>query len=184
MKLRALLVLLALPLVAFDCGGKEAPIAATNPFGLACKLHVGGGAPAEDLWCIVTAHDYTNDPYSTSTTWVFELVAYRGMTEVGAGAGLFLDRRPALGAYYGWDGTSATTLVASGGAQRYDGSMQQTHDAYSLGAGSGSGALSVRFSEIPPIDAVGEQSLRVHGTLTATVPPLATGTAATLSATF
>jgi len=189
MKTRALLVLLALPLVAFDCGGKDTPPVQKNPFGLACQLSVGGGAPAEDMWCIVTAHDYTNDPGSTSTTWVFELVAYRGMVDVGAGAGLFLERRPALGADYGWDGNVATTLVVSGGAERYAGSAQagtyaQTHNAYSLGTGDGAGALSVRFSEIPPIDAVGAQSLQVHGTLTATVPSMTTGDPATLSATF
>ena len=189
MKTRALLVIFALPLVAFDCGGKDAPPAAKSPFGVECKLHVGGGAPAEDLWCIVTAHDYTNDPYSTSTTWVFELVAYRGMVDVGAGAAIFLQHRPALGADYGWDGTNATTLVVSGGAQRYGGSLQagtyaQTHDAVSLGTGDGTGALSVRFSEIPPIDAMGAQSLEVHGALTATVPSMTTGSPATLFATF
>lgn len=188
MKSRVMLVLLALPLVAFDCGGKDEP-AEKSPFGLACKLHVGGGAPAEDLWCIMTAHDYTYDPYSTSTTWVFELVAYRGMVDVGAGAGIFLEHRPALGTTYGWDGDTATALVVSGGAERYGGSLQagtyeQTHDAYSLGTGAGSGALSVRFTQIPPIDAVGAQSLAVHGTLTAMVPSLTTGDPATLSATF
>lgn len=64
--------------------------------------------------------------------------------------------------------------------------MQQTHDAYSLGVdgGSGSGALSVRFSAIPPVDAVNEQSINVHGTLTATVPSTTTGDPATLFATF
>lgn len=189
MKSRALLLLLALPLLAFDCGGKDAPPAVRSPFGLDCKLHVGGGAPAEDLWCVMTAHDYTNDPGSTQTTWVFELVAYRGMVEVGAGAGLFLAHRPALGTDYGWDGASATTLVLSGGAQRYTGSLQagthqRTHDAYSLGTGDGTGRLSVRFSEIPPVDATNEQSLRVHGTLSATVPSLTTGEPATFSATF
>ncbi len=189
MKTRALLVVFALPLLAFDCGGNDTPPAVRSPFGLDCKLHVGGGAPAEDLWCIMTAHDYTNDPYSASTTWVFELVAYRGMVEVGAGAGIFLEHRPALGTAYGWDGTYATTLVVSGGAQRYAGSLQagtyeQTHDAYSLGAGDGAGALSVTFSGIPPMDAVGEQSLQVHGTLTATVPSMTTGVPATFSATF
>jgi hypothetical protein len=189
MKTRALLLLFALPLLAFDCGGSQAPTAGGSPFGLDCKLHVGGGAPAEDMWCIVTAHDYTNDPGSTSTTWVFELVAYRGMTDVGAGAGLFLAHRPALGTDYGWDGTSATTLVVSGGAERYGGSLQagtyqQTHNSYSLGTGDGTGALSVRFTEIPPVNATGEQSIQVHGTLTATVPSMTAGSPATLSATF
>ena len=188
MKTRALLALLALPLVAFDCGGTEP--AARSPFGLDCKVHVGGGAPAEDLWCIVTAHDYTNDPSSTSTTWVFELVAYRGFTDVGAGAGIFLEHRPALGATYGWDGDLATTLVVSGGASVYAGSMQagtyvQTHDSYSLGAGNGgSGTQSVQFTAIPPMNATGEQSIGVHGTLTATVPPVGTGAPATLTASF
>jgi len=51
-------------------------------------------------------------------------------------------------------------------------------------SGDGAGALSVSFSEIPPTNAVGEQSLQVHGTLTATVPSMTTGDPATLSATF
>jgi len=191
MKMRALLMLLALPLVAFDCGGKDQELE-RSPFGLACRLHVGGAVPVEDLWCIVTAHDYAQDPYPyASNTWVFELVAYRSnLMEVGAGAGVFLDGRPALGTPYGWDGNFASSLLASGGAERYGGSLLaqpptyvETHSAFSLGDW-GAGTLSVTFTEIPLASAVGEQSLRVHGSLTATLPSDTTGNPATLSATF
>jgi hypothetical protein len=189
MKTRVLALLLALPLAAFDCGGKEeqAPV---NPFGQSCQLHVGGGA-SEDLWCIVTAYDYSDlDPQSTM--WAFELVAYRGMTEVGAGAGFFHDGRPLLGTPYGWSGAS-TTNVDSGGATRSVGDLTAdpptfayTHEAWApLGVGDGTGSLSVTFSQIPPPGAVGPALLLVHGTLTATVPAVdGVSAPVTFSATF
>jgi hypothetical protein len=167
---RLVALLLALPLVAFDCGGEE-PV---DRFGLGCTLHLGGGVPAEELSCIMTAYDYSAfpNPELQSATWVFQVVAYRGTYEVGGGAGLFLDARPALGTAYGWDGDAATGTVLSGGAERYGpGTMQQTHHAVSLGSGSGAGKLSVRFTQIPPPDAADAALLGVHGTLTATLPP-------------
>jgi len=187
MKSRVLAVLLALPLVAFDCGGKDEP-AEKSPFGLACKLHVGGGVPAEDMWCVMMAYDYSAlpDPELASSNWVFEINAYRGTYEPGASAGFFLDGRPALGPTYGWNGDVATSTLLGGGADLYaSGTMQHTHSADSLGSGwSGTGQLSVTFTAIPPASAVNEQLLGVHGTLTATLPSLTGGEDATLSATF
>ena len=114
------------------------------------------------------------------------LVAYRGMTEVGAGVGVFLGGRPALNTPYGWNGATRSTLLTDGSATRYGGSLQagtydETHSAMSIDQ---SGALSVTFSAIPPVGATGEQSIGVHGSLTATLPPTAAGADVTLSATF
>jgi hypothetical protein len=180
-------VLLALPLVAFDCGGDPS----LDRFGFGCTLHVGGGAPAEELWCIVTAYDYSAfpEPELASSTWVFEIVAYRGGYELGAGGGLFLNGRPAVGATYSWNGSVASAEIASGGFNRYGGSMQAgtyvlTHANSTLGSGSGEGSASVRFSAIPPADATNEELLGVHGTLTARLPSLGGGADATLSASF
>jgi len=179
-------LLLALPLLAFDCGGDEPRL---NPLGTQCWLDVGGAA-SEELWCIATAYDYSDlDP--AMTDWVFQLVAYRGMTEVGAGAGFFLDGRPALGAPYGW--TASTSNVAAGSALRSIGDMaanppthQDTHEAWApMAGGDGVGSISTVFSRIPPPGAVGAQLLDVHGTLTGTLPAIAPGGApVTFTATF
>lgn len=181
MKLRMLVVVLALPLLAFDCGGKEPE---RDPFGLGCKLHVAG-AVSEDLWCIMVAHDYSQDEFPQDQ-WVFEVVAYRGTMEVGAGVGMFLGGRPALNTPYGWNGATRSPLLTDGSAQLYGGSLQagnygETHSAESI---IDTGALSVTFSAIPPVTATGEQSIGVHGSLTATLPPTAAGANVTLSATF
>jgi hypothetical protein len=194
---RILAVLLALPLVAFDCGGEEAQGwgGGGDPFGLGCRLHVAGAGVDEDLWCIMSAYDYATfpEPELASTTWVFELVAYRGLTEVGAGAGFFLDGRPALHTAYGWNGDTASAALISGGAERYGGSLSagtyvQTHGASSLGAGalpgSGIGALSATFTQIPPPDATEQQVIQVHGSLTATLPSELGGAPVTFTASF
>ncbi len=190
MKLRLAAALLALPLLAFDCGGKEQEQA--SPFGMACKLQIRGAGPGanEDLWCIVAAVDYADlDPMSTM--WAFDLAAYRGMTVVGGGVGFFLDGRPAPGTPYGWSGASSS--VDSGAAMRYAGdpaavpsTYVETHRAeaplMSLG---GTGALSVTFSRIPPPGATGPQLIDVHGTLAGTLPALdAGGLPVTFAATF
>jgi hypothetical protein len=160
MKIRLAAALLALPLLAFDCGGKEEG----NPFG-SCTLQVRGGVN-EDLWCIVAAYDYAD---MGSTMWAFELAAYRGMQEVAGGAGLFHDGRPALYTAYGWTGPT-TSNVESGGAMR-DAGMTTTHEATSplLGSG-GTGTLSVAFTKIPPPGATGPALTDVHGTLSGTLP--------------
>ena len=173
MKLRLAALLLALPLLAFDCGGKEAE---TSPFGMACKLQIRGAAN-EDLGCIVAAYDYA-DRAPPSTMWAFELVAYRGMTEVGAGVGFFHDGRPALATPYGWNGPTST--VDSGEAMRSVGDPMavpptylETHRAGSpLMNVGGTGALSVSFTRIPPPGATGAQLIDVHGTLSGTLPAL------------
>jgi hypothetical protein len=170
MKLRLAAVLVALPLLAFDCGGKEE----VSPFGMACKLQVRG-AVTEDLWCIVAAYDYA-DISPPSTTWSFELVAYRGTTSVGGGVGLFHDGRPAPGTAYGWSG--ATSNVDSGGATRYAGdatanppTTAATHEAMAPLQGVGAtGALSVTFTRIPPPGATGPLLTDVHGSLSGTLP--------------
>jgi hypothetical protein len=171
MKTRLVALVLALPLAAFDCGGEEE---LGDRFGLGCTLQLAGGVAPERMSCIMTAYDYSAfpDPDLQSPTWVFQVVAYRDGFQVGAGAGIFLDGRPALGTTYGWDGDAAAGMVLSGGAERYEpGAMQQSHHAYSLGPGSGEGKLSVRFTTIPPADATDAALLGVHGTLTATLPP-------------
>lgn len=183
MKMRFAALLLALPLLAFDCGGTKEDV---SPFGMACKLQIRGGAN-EDLWCIVSAVDYASFS-PPSTMWAFELVAYRGMTAVGAGVGFFHDGRPALATTYGWNG--ATTNVDSGGAQRWTGDAMTvqvlTHQATApLLGGSGTGALSVAFNRIPPPGATGAQLVDVHGTLSGTLPSVdPTGSPVAFTATF
>jgi len=191
MKRRMLAVLLALPLVAFDCGGKEEPVGGgTDPFGLGCKVRLAGAVAAEEMWCIMTAFDYSAfDPPYGSSTWGFEIVAYRAlmpMPEVGAGVGFFLDARPALGVAHGWDGDVASSTLLSGGAERIvPGTFgEQSHSAVSLGAGSGTGRVSVVFTTIPPPTAVDAELLGVHGTVSADLPSLSGGGLATLTATF
>ena len=181
MKLRLAAAALALPLLAFDCGGAQPE---PNPFGT-CALHVRGAGPGvnEDLWCVVTSYDYA----PASTTWAFELSAYRGMTSVAGGAGVFLAGRPAVGTAYGWSG--ATSSVDSGGATRSIGdamatppTLALTHEATAL---AGTGALSVTFTQVPPPGATGAQLLNVHGTLTATLEALdGVSPPVTFSATF
>lgn len=166
MRIRLAAALLALPLLAFDCGGDDPP---QNPLGLACTLQIRG-AVNEDLWCIVAAYDYSDlDP--TSTMWALDLAAYRGMTEVGGGVGFFHDGRPSLATAYGWSGNAST--VDSGEAVRYVGeaSPVATHEAIAplMGYG-GTGALTVTFSRIPPPGATGAQLMDVHGTLSGTLP--------------
>ncbi len=186
MKRRLAALLLALPLLAFDCGGREPEV---SPFGMACKLQIRGAA-TEDLWCIVTAYDYaeTSPP---STMWGFELVAYRGMTAVGGGVGLFHLGRPVLGTAYGWSG--ATSNVDSGGATRYVGdattnppTTTATHEATSpLQGVGGTGALSITFTRIPAAGATGAQLTDVHGALSGTLPAVdGVGAPVTFSAAF
>lgn len=190
MRIRLAAALLALPLLAFDCGGKDE--VETSPFGMQCRLQIRGAAAGanEDLWCIVSAFDYADiDP--PSTMWAFELVAYRGMTVVGAGVGLFHDGRPALGTPYGWSGSAST--VDSGEAMRWAGdpaavppTYVESHRAEAplLGYG-GTGALSVTFSRIPPPGATGPQLVDVHGTLAGTLPAVEPGgLPVTFAATF
>jgi hypothetical protein len=189
-KLRILAVVAAVPLMAFDCGGKRAA-SQMNPFGLDCKLHVAGPGVSEDMWCIVAAYDYSVDPVGAPTsapsaTWGFELTAYRPNTvDVGAGVGMFLAGPPALSAAYGWDGASRTSGLVDGGASRYTGSatngtLEQTHDASSLAE---TGSLHVWFTQIPPPGAQ-QQAIQVHGSLLGTIEPIGAGTTLQVSATF
>lgn len=174
MRSRVLAVLIALPLLAFDCGGNDPPQPA-SPFGMICKLQIrGSGAGVnEDLWCIVSAVDYTT--LGNPNMWAFELVAYRGMTQVGGSVGIFVPGRPSLGTPYAW--TSSTTNVQSGSAVRAVGDVtatpstyQQTHLATAPVLGpDGIGSMSVTFTKIPPADAVGQQLTDVHGTLSGTL---------------
>jgi hypothetical protein len=189
MKTRLLAALLALPLLAFDCGGEEEE-EEVSPFGMDCKLEIRGAA-SEDLWCIVAAFDYADlDPQNTM--WAFELAAYRGMTEVGAGVGIFHDGRPALGTAYGWSELGSN--VDSGSASRMVGdlaadppSSELTHEAWApMTVGDAVGALSVTFTRIPPPGAtVGAGAIDVHGTLTGTLEPVdPAGAPVTFRATF
>jgi len=176
MRRAALLVLAALPLLAFDCGGgDEKP--PTN-----CTLTIGG-AVSEELWCIATVFDYSRlDPLDT--TYAFELVAYRGTVEVGAGIGFFLPTRAVVGTAYGWDSATGVTNVDSGSASRYDASMAETHFAMAPFGDFGTGKLSVTFSRLPAADAPDAEMINSHGTLTATLPSAAAGGAVTFHATF
>jgi hypothetical protein len=191
---RLLAVLLALPLLAFDCGGGEEDVDPfRSGFGFGCTVHVAGAVPAEDLWCVPAAYDYSAfpDPQLASTTWGFVVSGYRGvfpstMLGVGAGGGFFLAGRPTVGTTYSWSGSTASTAFVSGGFDRYDGSGQLTHSNTTLGNGSyGVGSFSVRFSAIPPPNATDEQLLGVHGTFSATLKPLGGFSGdVTLTATF
>jgi hypothetical protein len=170
---RLLPVLLALPLLAFDCGGKEE---VQDPFGLGCTVHVEGAAPSEDLWCVVAAYDYSAfpQPYG-SHMWGFIISAYRG-TDVGAGGGIYLAGRPVEGVPYSWNGNSASSIIDGGGFNRYAGSMSAgtyvlTHANSTLGNGDGTGSATVTFTAIPPANATNEQLIGVHGTFTATLLP-------------
>jgi hypothetical protein len=180
---RIAVVLLALPFLAFDCGGKDEP---PNPFGTNCRLQIRG-AVSEDEWCIVAAHDYAQDPVAPQNEWGFILSAYQANNlDVGGGVGVFIAGRPALGVPYGWSGASSN--VTGGSATRYAGSMLtnpptavETHSAVEL---AGTGALTITFSQIPPPGAVGAQSIGVHGTLSATLPSDTGGAPVTFTATF
>jgi hypothetical protein len=173
---RILAILAALPLAAFDCGGND-PAPPASPFGMICKLQIrGAGAGAnEDLWCVVSAVDYAD--LGSPGMWAFELVAYRGMTQVGGSVGIFLGGRPALGLPYAW--TDGTSNVTSGSALRAVGDLaatpptyQETHRALSpLDLLPGTGAMSVAFSKIPAVGAsTGPGAIDVHGTLSGTLP--------------
>jgi hypothetical protein len=175
MRSRMLAVLLAVPLVAFDCGGND-PAPPTSPFGMICKLQIrGAGAGVnEDLWCIVSAVDYAD--LGSPGMWAFELVAYRAMTQVGGSVGVFIGGRPTLGIPYAW--TDATSNVSSGSATRAVGdptavpsTYRETHRALSpLDVLAGTGAMSITFSKIPPPGATGPELTDVHGTLSGTLP--------------
>jgi hypothetical protein len=182
MKVRLVAVVLALPLVAFDCGGEEE---VRSPVG--CTLQVRG-AVSEDLWCIVAAYDYSAFPVVPQDQWGFILTAYRGTMEVGAGVGMFLGGRPTLGTVYGWNGATRSALLTDGGAQRYGGSMfsepptyTQTHSAESI---IETGSLFIQLSAIPPANAMNEELIGVHGTLAGTLPSESGGDPVTIVATF
>ncbi len=182
MRKTLLLAVLSLPLLAFDCGGDPQPA----PGGFGCSLEVRG-AVSEDLWCIVTAYDYSAMPTMPANEWVFMLVAYRGQPVAGgalpdpaAQVGFFLTGRPALNQPYGWSSTAST--VDSGSATRGTGSVQagtyvDTHEAMAPldPLDVGTGALATRFTAIPAANASGAQLLGVHGTLEGTLPALAAG---------
>ncbi|HEY6003288.1 MAG TPA: hypothetical protein VIV57_10480 [Anaeromyxobacter sp.] len=175
MRSRVLAVLLALPLLAFDCGGND-PAPPTSPFGMICKLQIRGTGAGmnEDLWCIASVFDYAE--LGNPGMYAFELVAYRGMTQVGGSVGVFLDGRPALASPYGW--TASTTNVSSGSALRAIGDVtavpstyQETNRALApMLATLGTGAMSITFSKIPPVGATGPALTDVHGTLSGTLP--------------
>jgi hypothetical protein len=193
MRKAILLAAASIPLLAFDCGGKETT-PAPNPLG-SCTVQVRG-AVSEDLWCVPTAVDYAAMAGSTSTQWAFEIVAYRGsptsgtLPDPGVGVGFFLPARPALDTAYGWTATAST--VDGGTASRMTGSVQggtvvYTHEARSpLGAlDVGTGALTARFTAIPPASATGADLMAVHGTVDATVPSVdPAGASITLHAAF
>jgi hypothetical protein len=166
-------LILALPLLGVGCGGSH--VDTGSPFGNACQLHIRGTAPGanEDLWCVVSAVDYAD--LGNPGLWAFELVAYRGTTQVAGGVGIFLPARPTLGTSYGW--TASTTSVESGSATRSVGdaaasppTVQETHLAIApMLATLGTGSMAIRFSRIPPLGATGPALMDVHGTLSGTL---------------
>jgi hypothetical protein len=180
MRRAALFALLALPLLGFDCGEDPSPSGGSTP--TPCTLTVGG-AVSEQLWCVATVFDYSQlDPLDT--TYAFELVAYRGLSEVGVGAGFFLPTRAQVRTPYGWDSSTGATNVDSGFASRYDVSYAETHSAMAPFGDWGTGGLSVTFSSLPAPGASDAEMINVHGALTATLPSTTTGGDVTLSATF
>ena len=196
MRKAILLAAASIPLLAFDCGGPETTPPGSTPFGT-CQVTVRG-AVSEDLWCIATAVDYSAMAGSTSTEWAFQIVAYRGsplsptgtLPDPAAEVGFFLPVRPSLGAAYGWTATSSN--VDGGSASRTAGSFQDSTVAYTHQAWSpldaldvGTGALTARFTAIPPASATGAGFMDVHGTVDATVPAVdPAGAPITLHAAF
>lgn len=168
-----LAALLAVLVVASGCGeddsGDDQP--GNNPTGEACLLRIRG-AVTEDLSCVVTAID-SSAGNPLSTYWEFEVLAYRGTTEIGATANFVHEGRPSLDTVYGW--TASASNVFTGVAERTipdptgdPGAHVDTHQAlYALGA---TGTLAATFTRIPPADATGAGLLDVHGTLEATLP--------------
>jgi len=180
MRKTLLLTALALPLLAFECGGDDEKPATG---GFACSLEVRG-AVSEDLWCVATAYDYAAMPQAASDMWVFLLVAYRGQPvpggaqpEPAAEVGFYLVGPPTLNQPYGW--SELASVVDSGSASRWAGSVQagtaeRTHEAMAplFQGDAGTGEISARFTAIPPVDATGAALLGVHGTVEGTLPAL------------
>lgn len=185
MRRATLLALAALPLLGFDCGGPE-PLPPGPPGTINLRVR---GAVSEDLWCFMTATDYSLiDP-----TWPeFDVMldCYRSMAEPGAVAVIYLPSTPALGTPYGWDSTGvvATTNVDSGDATRIAvdgyGYPYDTHAASAPFGDSGTGKLWYTLTSIGPVLDAASGSVAVHGTLSATVPSTTGGAAVTFSATF
>jgi hypothetical protein len=187
MRRALLLSLTAIPLLGFDCGGPD-PV----PYGYgpaACTLHVAG-AVNEDLWCIVTATDYSLlDP--SYTEFDIMLDGYRGMTEPGAVAVIYLANRPSLHTPYGWDSTGTTPVynVDSGDAVRMQldggGYLEDTHSGWAPWGDDGAGRLYYTLTSMGAADPMNPWLVTVHGTLTATVPStIPGGGAVTFTATF
>ncbi len=192
---RALAALSAsLSLLAAGCaGGGGGTGGSAGPTG--CRITVAG-AQSEQLWCVVTAIDWS--AIGTSTVWAFELVAYRGAyppvgtPEIGATATFALPVRPAsTPASYGWAAASptGTSSVQGGSAIWYEpgGATEGYQSVASSGTNDpGVGSLAATLTAIPPADATGDTIMDVHGSLSGTLPPVlgAAGAPVTISATF
>lgn len=164
MRTSLLVAALALPLVAADCGGDDSP---QSPTG--CTLRVAG----ETLTCAAAAFDYSaTDP---EAGWGFEVVGTRPDGHVMATVQLMLPAPPVLRQTYGWSGTSSSVLDGWATFSRvtdYQTPPDVTHEAQSpfFEGEAGTGALSIRFTEIPPPDATTEaQMMAVSGTADATL---------------
>lgn len=188
MRRALLLALTALPLLGFDCGGSDPAPYYGGALPTGCTLHVGG-AVNEELWCIVTATDFSVfNPADTGFDVMLD--GYRGMSEPGAVAVIYLANRPSLHTPYGWDSTGTTPVynVDSGDAVRMQsdggGFLYDTHSGWAPWGDGGAGRLYYTLTSMSA-DPMNPWLVTVHGTLTATVPSVSTGGGAvTFSATF
>jgi hypothetical protein len=181
MRRACLLALAALPLLGFDCGGPE-PVPYGPPGSVTLRVR---GAVTEDLWCILSATDYSLIDPVLYTEFSVMLDCYRGDASPGAVALADLATHPTVNVPFGWDSTGATpvTNVDSGSATRIVW-PDTTHDAWAPFGDSGMGKLTYTLTSIGPVLDAASGSVAVHGTLSATVPSTTGGAAVTFSATF
>ena len=178
------LAALALPLLAFDCGG---PTPDPSPTG--CAVRLTGLGLDETLVCSPSAFDY-HDLDPTSTEWAFEFGGLTLDNRVHVSAGFFLPARPALGVPYGWSASGMN--VESGDASRetidpfIPAAPVTTHEASApfFSTDVAIGAFTVTFRAIPPPGAQGPALAAVHGSLVATLMPVGVGLPVTMRSDF
>jgi hypothetical protein len=176
-----LLVLLVAPLAVIACGGEDDDGAGAT----GCTIRVG----SETLLCAVSAFDYaTLEPEITE--WGVQLVGTRSDGRVMATVQLILPSRPIPGQAYGWNGTTTSvaggwatfSTIASAGALPY-----VTHEAEAPFADGepGTGALTARFTAIPPPGSAPESQLAgLAGTIDATLAATDAGGTVAVHAVF
>lgn len=166
MRLALLVAVLTLPLVAADCGGDDSE----SPGPTGCSIRVAG----ETLACAASAYDWSAYD-AAATEWGFQLVGTRADGRVMATVQLFLPARPALREPYGWSGTASSVAEGWATFSTISGTTsppEVTHEAEApfFEGEAGTGALTIRFTAIPPPGATTEaQLMAVDGTVDATL---------------